>query len=576
MVTSYRCPVCNRIVENKNVDYSYFCKTCNRTTLKVCYSCNEEIEIQGDPITVCPTCGKWLPDLPTSGFRSITKLHWFPIIINSTYTYLRDRANHEKLAEVLAVKGLVTINKEKRKLKGKQYLRDGPWRRAREYALDAMYMGFLERTDEQPYIYSTTPVGRLLIEINTFESEDLATLQSIFVDRLLKLKLLYGKYTYYRSRPLLNTLRIVKDLRDNAIERKVDNLALAFLCRDETTEYNLALQTAGDYSHDFIHEKFFSESDELRRSIKDCLLKRLEQVNLIDSDNNITSFGESILDFYEEKVPVWYEDLSGREEAAKKLISELINNDLIDGDGFEAITEANEFDFDFFYDIPSSKEREGVLNEFCSITSLEKEKAINLLTDLHLKNINNIKNILMENEENIVGEEVFERTISENRKIGSEFESYIKELLGFLGLDVVHYQDDKRFSHVEFSPEYKRIMPGVGEENPDLLITSPFLGLVDPKTDVGIEMHKLNAYEYYAKHSEVEAEVAIIPTKEPLSGGKINDIQDLDKIVVITKEALEKMRNLVKDGRMDKDEVVEFLVGNKEKYIDYELINQKS
>jgi hypothetical protein len=248
-------------------------------------------------------------------------------IVNAT-TELNKKGKYpsdDEIGLILAKRGLSKIRHAK--------MKDRIMRRARDHLLTASYMGLLTRFGK-PFGYQTTTAGRIL---NTYsfgeECPKDVREESVFIDRILRLKLtnVYDlqfrkQYTDRRSRPCLYILHILKKNKwlhehqigialgckkcDPILEDKKTQSLINIISQYKEHENNL-----NEFYKDFGVEE--NDIKNITRNIRP-LLDWCESIGLISSKEipgiigkwyNLTDRGRNILEIYNKKIPIWYIDL---------------------------------------------------------------------------------------------------------------------------------------------------------------------------------------------------------------------------------------------------------------------------
>lgn len=241
--------------------------------------------------------------------------------------------NDKEIAKVLAKSGLSKFRREK--------IKDRIMRRARDHLLTSTYMGLLTRK-ERPFKYSSSTIGKLLSKYHRdSECPNDVLEETIFIDRLMRLKITNvfdlqsgTQYLNYRSRPCLYILYLLKKL-------------------GSLHEHHLALGTGnsrsdpvllGDKEKETLRKltkfkklslsKFYSyfqikkiDRKNLTRNIMP-LLDWLISTGLIERKNHpstevyyrISQRGIDILDFYSKKTPIWYLDFKELKQVKSALL----------------------------------------------------------------------------------------------------------------------------------------------------------------------------------------------------------------------------------------------------------------
>jgi len=155
-------------------------------------------------------------------------------------------------------------------------------------------------------------------------------------------------------------------------------------------------------------------------------------------------------------------------------------------------------------------------------------------------------------------------------RIGMEWEERVLELLKKVGYGAEKYSEKRIFAEVVLPDEALNSLRGGTLHNPDIIIMDPLL-LVDAKKDANSEMHKVQAYDLYALHPEVNGNALIVSEAMMLS--RLADrILRLKKTSVIDKYALETIAANVKILKLERISRL-FGVGNEEgRYINEDLV----
>ena len=589
------CPFCSgRTLVNKNVNHTFFCRKCNKNVLKRCYSCNEVIhEINLD---TCPSCGSWLPDFPTSWCRTATHILWTKVIARIVKEDLKNSATHSQVGYMLLLNNYTVVDPDKLREKGIKYLRDTPRRRGREYTPNAAFMGLLRRDAAVPHTYSTTPIGDYLLKQETTMGQ-----QVVFIDRLLKLKItniydVLGTYELFNTRPFLLALRFMNKLSQDGVPVTLNRLALAFMCRNENEDFDRAVSFARN-SDEAINNYLFSNSRELGRVIRGVFIPWMVELGLVSIEEEsytITDLGKEVYNLYLKLLPIWYSKLEEDpiRNSATILLVRLLqhpmvteNDLLLSSEELKSVfkllrrSKKENFDYDLYYDIPPQR-RGDVIDQCSKMVQLNGNapSMLSLLSKLQLVELEKVKEILSQKKGKVVSEDILPSKkrvdfTQLDRKAGTSFEREVRDILEELGFRATMYKVDRRFSTIDFPDEILWALPGGPRENPDIIVDLPILLLVDPKSDVNLEMYKLRAYDYYASHPEVNAYSSVIVTKAPLRNPQ--ELKNTSRIVVITLEALKTL--LENKDRMTSNQICWFFVPYRRegKYVDLSVVKDK-
>ena len=258
----------------------------------------------------------------------VHKLFRLRIIVNEI-TKLNQRGdypvNDEKIAVALRNAGLSKFKDER-----KQHRIE---RRARDHLLTATYLGLLTRIG-RPFSYEPTRMGKKLLSYGQEECPKNANEESIFIDRLMTLKLtnVYDQqtkkqYQSFRSRPCLFLLHILK--KANFMHEHQLAICLGSKCNHPyfmDKETKVLIKKIFPYSNSkdrikqlnvFYQNFHISKEDKknMTRNIRP-ILDWCIQVGLISSKSKdetkwfqITKRGLGVYDIYKKKLPLWFLDL---------------------------------------------------------------------------------------------------------------------------------------------------------------------------------------------------------------------------------------------------------------------------
>jgi len=184
-----------------------------------------------------------------------------------------------------------------------------------------------------------------------------------------------------------------------------------------------------------------------------------------------------------------------------------------------------------------------------------------------VKNIDVIKKVISKTSKD---ENLLSSIIPAATRIGMKWEERVLELLKKVGYSAEKYSEKRIFAKITLSDEVLNSLPGGALYNPDIIIMDPLL-LVDAKKDANSEMYKVQAYDLYALHPEVDGNVLIVSESMMLSK-LANRIMRLKKTSVIDKYALETIAANVKRLKLERISRL-FGVGNEEgRYINEDLV----
>lgn len=154
------------------------------------------------------------------------------------------------------------------------------------------------------------------------------------------------------------------------------------------------------------------------------------------------------------------------------------------------------------------------------------------------------KNIeFSENTKNIVEVNLEKRYLNllilndQTSKSGKAWEEKVRVNFNKIGLKVVWYNKNSVFANIELPAEITVSLTGGSRHNPDLILRKP-LWLIDPKKNVNQEMHKVVAYDKYAK---IVNGLSIIVSQEIMKKKEILKMKEMNlkNVLVIDGNALQ-------------------------------------
>lgn len=462
---------------------------------KICPICNTVNK--GKNIFYCIKCNTWIPHLNTSWVRSATNLFLIKRILEvvaekTTAPFLR-----KDLLNALIERKIIKIDKTREK--DKKYWAGSPARRASEYIQIFKYLGIIEPYSDNKF--SITEIGKEIINCDKrIDFIDLFVLVLTHFDP--SNKYVEKRYSNIRCNYFLLALDLIDQLEKNSLKASVEHVGLAFLCRDEN-DYLNAKKIGLKYSKKELIETIWGDSRELSRVIKSVFLRWLEQSKLVYIDRDPRNFKIKITKF------------------GKKILEKYKNNKF--------------------------KVKE---------SSLFKKALLGEISDYIKKETKNISEILISSTKT---EDRFKLTLGIKKTItqrfGGAWEQYVFNHLLNLGLEPRWYKETQDFANIKLPNSVINALTGGTRYNPDIIFYKP-LFLIDPKDDANKEMYKVQAYDGYATHSQVNAN-ALIVSKELMGKDQAERMADLKRTFVIDKEALDLLVN--NKSYLNRDLIVKIL-----------------
>lgn len=279
---------------------NYIGKVDGKNEIKICPVCNIKFSVDSDD---CPNCGLYLPSFPTSWARSATNIFLLRKVLEYIYLELKGECNIESLSKILTKNYIISFDTSR--VDDEKYWKGGPMRRASEYLSNLQYLGFLLKENQT---YKLTQKGNSLVL-----AKDYSEYITSFSEAFMHLKIgneydINGFYSPYNNHILFQCLRIINDLKNNLKPATIENLALAIMSKDESTEYEKALKVSIEYGHKKIREIWFSKGKEFDRVVRGVFVRWLNQTKMIDIENkegttfvSLTNFGKNLFEKYKEK-----------------------------------------------------------------------------------------------------------------------------------------------------------------------------------------------------------------------------------------------------------------------------------
>ena len=357
-----------------------------------------------------------------------------------------------QITEVLATTGLSKYRKDV-----PSKIKDRIMRRSRDHLLTASYIGMLTRQG-RPLLYRSTTAGRYLQAYKwgeEFPRDEVE--ESVFIDRLMRMKLtnVYdlqerGQYSRLRSRPVLFVLYVLTEIKwvhEHQMAVTSGGSRCDPLLLDKSTGALIKrLAQSGEPSPKVIRAFYKeygvrnSDMKNMTRNIRP-LLDWCESLGLVESKEvdgtpgrwwSLTDRGNPILGMYREKLPLWYADL-GRTPAMKAAVVLLLQfakdkgvtfdrdflrtelqtglftttvGDLVDqlrklGIKYDGSRLETDIDFTFDYDVPP-EEKDQVVSALQQLAKAMHLKWEAILADLEKPSITKVKSLLESMREGIV------------------------------------------------------------------------------------------------------------------------------------------------------------------------------
>jgi len=415
-----------------------------------------------------------------------------------------------------------------------QSFRDQIGRRARDHLETARYLGLLFR-QKFGYKYRHLPsaLGKKLINYSFKEEcpKDFYE-EAIFIDRICRMKLTNASYMQtprgyenYRARICLNILAGLEisnsSLSIFQISSILSNPRLDIFFHKKNFDIIIERITSKRYESQYLNRLSANDKRDIRRDtvpfIDWCV--QLDLVRKKDDFVQITQRGKEILSYYRKIMPIWYHDfpewhevtgailliinyfkIKGKKSLIKKIIQKATKSGLFEisiekilrktlKNFYEVILESPLIlDFCFFYDIPpkSFQDVKDIMESILYEVGWDKS-ALEVINDLEIFYMKRISTKLRN--------EAFQKAkeIKYNQKIDvkllstsilSQFKSPYEATtyLHFKAIEAESFKIEKYQAQLsEFfieNTQYKNF----SKNNPDLLLTNDFLGLVECKS----------------------------------------------------------------------------------------------
>ena len=297
---------------------NYIGKTQDKKEIKICPFCKNVFDSKQD---ICDKCNLFLPSFPTSWARSATNIFLLRKVLEFINIDLNKKCDLVSLTDILTKNNIISYDHIRKS--DINYWKGGPTRRAAEYLTNLQYLGFVIKSSDKKY--NLTDNGEKLAD-----AKDYSTYIELFANAFMALKIgnqfdIRGTYSEYDNHILFLCLRIINDLKTLNKVATIENLALAIMCKNETTEYQKALDTSTKYTHTEINNIYFSRGQEFNRVVRGVFVRWLHQTKMIDIDIkgktifvNLTNFGKKIFDKYE-KVYIFSQEITKTENISNIL-----------------------------------------------------------------------------------------------------------------------------------------------------------------------------------------------------------------------------------------------------------------
>lgn len=432
-------------------------------------------------------CNTWLPHLNTSWVRSATNLLLVKRILEIINEKNRETFSKNDLLDALLARKVIKVNLTR--VDDPVYWQGSPTRRASEYLQIFKYLGIVKPSTSGKF--SISELGKRILMAET--RKDFTGLFTLVISHFdPSNEYVDSGYKELGANYFLLALDLIDSMAKISKDASIEHVGLAFLCRNRE-DYTNAKKMATECSSDELVQLIWGDSKELGRVVKGVFLRWLEQSKLIGIIRtpghfkiSLTEFGKKILDRYLDKI--FKEDLTLGEISLFEKISDETNDEYVDKE----------------------------LNDINSLLVFSTEKEERYKLALNIKR------------------SVVYRT-------GGQWEQYVFNHLFNLGLDPKWYRITQDFVNVRLPNSALNALRGGTRHNPDIVFYEP-LFLVDPKGDAGLEMYKIQAYDAYATHEEVNGN-ALIVSKALMGQEQAERLKDLDKTNVIDKEALDLLVN---------------------------------
>ena len=269
----------------------------DRRKVKICPKCHEIFDPNVDN---CPNCDLYLPSFPTSWIRSATNFFLLRRVLEIISIDLNGRFNKDSLTNILIDNNVISVDKTR--LDDPVYFRGGPIRRAEEYRVNLLFLGFVIKSGND-YIISIA--GNELISSKTYDNY-----LSVLTKAFMELKIgnehdTRKTYSAYDNRIFLSSLRIINDLENEKINAYSQNIALAIMAKNESAQYQEALKISTTYDINSINEMWFSKGKEFNRVVNGVIIRWLSEARLINISKvhnlnrlSLTDYGRKILNEY--------------------------------------------------------------------------------------------------------------------------------------------------------------------------------------------------------------------------------------------------------------------------------------
>lgn len=278
---------------------NYIAKSKDWNEIKICPFCKTVFSNLMDD---CPKCKTFLPSFPTSWVRSATNIFLLRKVLEYIFFDLQWVCSVGNLTDLLTQNYIISFDHQRES--DDKYRRWWPMRRASEYLSNLQYLWLiLKREDWKFYI---TKRWKDLVLAKNYSDYIYLWIRSFMELKIGNQFDTKWFYSSYNNHLLYSSIRIVRDLKNRWINPTMENIALAVMCKNESSEYGKAISTSLEYSHKDIRQYWFWNSQEFKRVIRGVFIRRLTQVKLIaitEKENTIfvelTNLWDKIVNKYE-------------------------------------------------------------------------------------------------------------------------------------------------------------------------------------------------------------------------------------------------------------------------------------
>lgn len=293
--------------------------------IKICPFCKTSFSTVFDD---CPNCKSFLPSFPTSWVRSATNIFLLRKVLEYVFFYLGWHCSPWSLTDLLTLNYIISFDPQRKD--NQKYWRWWPMRRASEYLSNLQFLGFIIKRDDWNF-YITSQWKELVL------AKDYKDYISLRIKSFMELKIwnqydLKWFYSAYNNHLLYSAIKIIKDLNERWVTATIENMALAIMCKNETTEYKKALDVSLKFWHKYIRQFRFWDTQEFKRVVRWVFVRWLSQVKLLDIEVKestiflkLTSLWNEIINKYEK---IYKADLEKQTDTDTNEIKNIISNNI--------------------------------------------------------------------------------------------------------------------------------------------------------------------------------------------------------------------------------------------------------